>query len=191
MRVEFVGALDDLVKMMLHALNRSFTVRHWRWLGGASAGFVLAVLFFFLVPAPPGRRISFAVGAFLGCVAMHWLWYPQLVRARLRRLRQYFRAKLGDKEAFLFEVEASPGGFRVKYLGKEVTLDWAEIKEIQVCADSVDVLSERAGLVVILKRAFRSESELNDFVEVLRRGLAGRLSLPPALEGPGPVDAKD
>ena len=171
MYVEFTATFDDMVDVSLRSLDRSHAAYRWRGLGGIVPGGVLALLLVFFVPAPSEWQLAAGLAVVLTCMAIHWAFYPYTLKDRVRR---FLRKQLRSDRPFLVQVEVNPEGFQVRQMGTTVTHDWAEIEGIEERDDSLDVFTRHGGLIAVRKRAFVSEAELDEFVELIERHLDGR-----------------
>ena len=56
-------------------------------------------------------------------------------------------------------------------MNKQVILEWQRVEAIEETSDSVDIFTRDGGGVVIRSRAFGSEGERSQFIEIARSRL--------------------
>ena len=135
-----------------------------------------AVLFAVIPEGIAGRLIMGGIGLALGA-----LLYPLLnERTVKRRLRKFCEENAGSAKTFLCEVELNESGIHTKSNGTQIIYAWENVKEIQETGDSVDLYTEKGGLLVVRKRAFSSPEEHQQFVELANRYLKAAHPAPQA-----------
>ncbi len=171
MRVQFEVTQEDMVDVSRRFLARSEVAKSWRWQGLASTAFfawLLVFAFFFATPLK-GTLIG------LAAAAVSALIYPTLhKRAVNKRLRKLHHEKLGDTNSFICEVELTPNGVWTRLMNQQITYEWESIKEIVVTEDSVDIIGQHDGGVVVRNRAFESLEHREQFIDLARSYLEKR-----------------
>jgi len=165
MRVQFTYTQDDMVDASKRFLARSKVVRSWRWQGLASVAFLGWLLVFLMFFSTPLK------GALIGLIAaaVSALIYPVIhKRAIEKRLRKLCKEKFGDTNVFTCEVDLTPSGVWTQSINTQTTSEWKMVEEILVTEDSVDIFNRHGGGVVVRNRAFNSEDEKQQFVDLAR-----------------------
>jgi hypothetical protein len=188
MHVQFEFTKDDLVDASERILARSRNIRAekrkaafylalWTWL------IVFAI--FFEYPAW-GAMVS--LGAALIMVAAYPSLYKANLRKRLRALhRERYGEKLEDVNLPVCEVELTPIGVWTRQGGVQIIREWENVEEIKETSDSIDIFDKDGSGVIVRKRAFHSQSEQRQFVELARQyfvfcraGVLRQSALPPS-----------
>jgi hypothetical protein len=161
MRVRFEYTIADLVDVQMRVLKRSRTARAWRWQDLIITSLVSGVLLFAIIPEGiTGKLIVGTIGLVTGA-----LFYVPLNDAIVRRrLRKFFAEQVGADKPLFCEVELKESGVHTSSNGTQLIFAWENVNEIKETQDSVDIQSERGGLVVVRKRAFSSTEEQFQFV---------------------------
>jgi hypothetical protein len=125
--------------------------------------FLTGALLFAVIPEGiTGRFIVDSIGLLLGAVL-----YPVLNDMTVkRRLRKWCEENAGSAKTFTCEVELNESGIHTKSNGTRIIYAWESVTEIKETEDSVDIYSERGGLVVVRKRAFTAPGEQQHFIEL-------------------------
>jgi hypothetical protein len=162
MKVRFEFTIDDLIDVGERSLSVSRVVTKlrrtavvvWTVLGGVVA--------FAILPVSAGWRLVFALTV-AGAVA---LVYPGHRKNEVKKqLRNYWRERLAGDGPFVCEVEVDGTGITTEQLGARSSVPWATVTSIVETADSVDISTEKGGLVVVRNRAFPSAEEKRRFIE--------------------------
>jgi uncharacterized membrane protein len=165
MLVQFEFTQDDLVDVSKRSMARSKVTQAWRWQGmvySALFAWLLVFAFFFSTPLK-GALIG------LAAAAVSALIFPATHKRGLdKRLRKLLRENLGDRNSFICEVELTSNGVSTKQMNQEITTEWQSIKEIVATDDSVDIIGQHGGGVVVRNRAFESPEHRKQFVDLAR-----------------------
>jgi hypothetical protein len=161
MRIEFNYTIEDLVDVQLRVLKRSRAVRAWRLRDLAMTSLLSGGFLFAVIPEGiTGRIIMGSIGLLLGAVL-----YPVLNEMTVkRRLRKWCKENAGSDKTFTCEVELNQSGIHAKSNGTQIIYAWENVTDIQETQDSVDIYSERGGIVVVRNRAFTSPEERLQFI---------------------------
>ena len=180
MQVRFEYTIADLVDVQMRVLKHSRTARAWRWQDLIITSLLSGVLMFAIIPEGiTGKLIVGTIGLVTGA-----LFYVPLNEATVRRrLRKFFAEQVGANKPLFCEVELKDSGVHTSSNGTQLIFAWENVNEIKETQDSVDISSERGGLVVVRKRAFTSPEAQLQFV-----GLANQY-LKMAQKASQPTDA--
>ena len=100
------------------------------------------------------------------------LAYPLLrKRTTERRLRAFWRERLGSEGPFACEVELTEAGVTTRQFGTETTRPWSKARAVEEGQGSVDIFT-MDGLIVVRDRAFASPDEKKQFLDLGRSLLA-------------------
>lgn len=168
MRVEFNYTIDDMVDVQMRLLKRSRAARAWRWRDLILTSLISGSFLFAVIPEGiTGRIIVGTIGLLLGAVL-----YPVLNDMTVkRRLRKWCEENAGSDKIFTCEVELNQSGIHTKSNGTRTIYAWENVIEIKETEDSIDIYSERGGLVVVRKRAFTSPGDHQRFIDVAKQFL--------------------
>jgi hypothetical protein len=166
MRVEFNYTIDDMVDVHMRVLKRSRAARAWRWRDLILSSLMTGVLLFAVIPEGiTGKIIVGTIGLLLGAVL-----YPVLNEMTVkRRLRKWHEENIGSDKPLTCEVELNQSGIHTKSNGTRIIYAWENVTEIKETEGSVDIYSERGGLVVVRERAFTSPGDHQRFIELAKQ----------------------
>jgi len=178
MYIEFVATVDDLLDVNVRFLKRGKRRSYVGWTNPFLIGiYVLALLVLFGFRPREWPRIFASEWHFvllacvlIACQLLVWLLQPILLK---NRLRDIIRKKYGVRRPFLVQLEIKPEGFWIKEMGAETTIGWAQIEGIEEGDDSLDVITRHSGMIAVRKRAFGSEEEMDEFMELIQARLEG------------------
>ena len=170
MKVRFKFTLDDLVDAAERGTANSKLVRSWRWREMAVSAVLSGVIVYVLKAGSHETKVFSAVIGALVAVAIH-----SLVAARTRkgRLRKLLQERFGGAGPYSFEIELTPAAVITTQAGTRSEHAWSTIVEVKDSADSVDFVSKGAGIIVVRNRAFPSEGERRQFLELARKYAGG------------------
>jgi len=169
LRIQFEYTLDDVVDVEWRALKRSAAARAWRWRELVLSSLLSGVLLFGIIPGETTTRVVVGViGLILGASL-----YPKVNESTIkRRLSKLFQENAGPDKVLICEVELLESGVHIRQNSMEIIYRWDNIKEIQETIDSVDLYSDKGGLVVVVrKRAFEASSGQEQFIELATKYL--------------------
>jgi len=163
MRVQFTHSQEDIVDASMRFYARSKVVNenrrnHAFWLALA-AGFIVFVLLGFSGKGLIGGMLMAVV-----CLILH-PWYYR--RQQLKGIRAHMKEMYGDENDFVCTVELLPEGLKTRNINIESIVPWENLQEIVTTNDSVDIFSRRGG-VIVRNRAFSSDEQRQQFVELVR-----------------------
>lgn len=175
MRVQFDATLDDFVDAALRQAAHSSVMKGWRWQEVGLTGVLCGIVCSALSAGPFGNRLFW--GLFGGAISA--ALYPWIRRRTLnRRLHKYFREQLKTSGPVEIQVEVSASGISTWQLGSQATHDWTAVETIQDTPDSIDIFTASGGVIVVRKRAFRSELEQKEFLALARQFHSERTQRP-------------
>ena len=168
MHVQFEFTQDDLVDASRRFLNRRNLGRSRAWKSSLfSAISVGVIIFFFLRNSPTTGLLLGLLGA--GIII---LIYPRLEKSGLDgRLRRVVAEMMPDPGPYVCEVEIRSEGVWLRQMNKQIIHEWQSLEAIEETPDSVDIFTRDGGGVVIRNRAFASEGDRRQFIEVARSGV--------------------
>lgn len=168
MKVEFDYTIEDMVDVHMRVLKRSRAARAWRWRDLVMTSLFTGAFLFAVIPEEITARIIVGIlGLLLGAVL-----YPVVNEMTVkRRLRKWCEEHAGTQRTFTCEVELNQSGIHARQNGTQIIYAWENVTEIKETEDSVDIYSEKGGLVVVRKRAFTSPGEHQRFVELAKQYL--------------------
>ena len=138
MRVQFEFTQADLIDASTRFLSRSKVASSWGSSGQGSAAFFagLLVLLFF-IRTPLTALIGLLAAAIAGLI------YPAIQKRTIeKRQRALLKAKLGEANSFVCEVELTPVGVWVRQMNTQITHEWESVAEIAAKEDSVDIFTK-------------------------------------------------
>jgi hypothetical protein len=168
MHVQFEFTQADLVDASKRFFNRRNRGRSKVWKSALFSAISAGVIIFFFL------RNSPSIGLLLGLViaGIIILIYPRLEQSRLDgRLRRVVADMMRDPGPYVCEVEIRSEGVWLRQMNKQIIHEWQSLEAIEETADSVYIFTRDGGGVVIRDRAFASEGERRQFIEVARSGL--------------------
>ena len=172
MHVKFEFTPEDQLDASRRFLARSGVIASWRWKGlGYSALFTWLLVFssFTYFYSRPG------VAALLGLAVagVDALLYPSAhKRAVEKRLRKLHQEQFGDADKLLCEVEITPEGVGVRQMNRRVIHEWASVAEVKETDDSIDIVTRDGCGVIVRDRAFATDAERKEFLELARATLS-------------------
>jgi YcxB-like protein len=89
-----------------------------------------------------------------------------------RRLRAFWRERLGGDGPFVCEVELSEQGVTTEQFGTRSTRPWSAVAAFEETDASVNISTREGGWILVRDRAFSSPDEKKRFVELGRTLLA-------------------
>src|SRR6266853_5414412 len=129
MRVQFEFTPDDVLDVHKRLLARSKVARSWRWHDLVLAAVVLWVIVFLYFIKTPLKGAIFAF--FVAAVTA--LLFPNVYQRGVdKRLRKFIKEKVGERNAFICEVELTPTGVWTRSLNTQLTFEWQSVAEIVV-----------------------------------------------------------
>jgi hypothetical protein len=171
MHVKFEFTPEDQLDASRRFLARSRVIASWRWKGLAYTALLTWLLVFALhtyLYSRPG------VAALLGMAAagLAAVLYPSSHKRGVeKRLRKLHREQFGDTDKFLCEVELTSEGVGVRQMNRRVIYEWASVAEIQDTDDSIDIITGDGCGVIVRDRAFATDAERKEFLELARTSL--------------------
>jgi len=120
--------------------------------------------FCFFPPISMGRLIYRAGGCDI-FVILAGIFYESSLKNRLRKI---VRESHGDKNAFVCEVELTPESLVTRGDNTRTVTEWKDVEEIVVTNDTIDIFAKHHGGVIVRNRAFKSESERQQFIDLAR-----------------------
>jgi hypothetical protein len=168
MYVKFEFTQEDLVDAAKRSLNRRNLGRARIWKSSLYSAISVGVIIFFFLRNNP------TIGLLLGLVVagIIILIYPQLEKSGLEgRLRRVAAEMMSGPGPYVCEVEIRSEGVWLHQMNKQIIYEWPSLEAIEETSDSVDIFTGDGGGVVIRNRAFSSESERMQFIEVARSRL--------------------
>jgi YcxB-like protein len=168
MKVRFEFQIDDLIDVGERTLAASRVVKRIRLSGLFSSAVIGAILAYAASgDTGPGRPFYVVIGAIVCALA-----YPLLrKRTTERRLRAFWRERLGSEGPFVCEVELTEEGVTTRQFGTESTRPWSKVRAVEEGQGSVDIFTME-GLIVVRDRAFASPDERKQFLDLGRSLLA-------------------
>ena len=168
MKVRFEFTIDDLIDVGERSLSASRVVTKLRRTAVVVWALFAGVVFWAILPLSPTFRIAAAVGAAAGAA----LFYPGFRKKEVhRRLREVWRERLAGDGPFVCEVELDDAGVTTEQLGTKTSQPWRVVASVAEKPDSVEIATEKGGLVVVRDRAFASPEEKSRFLEFARARL--------------------
>jgi len=125
------------------------------------------IIFFFLRNSP-------TIGLLLGLVVagIIILINPRLEKSGLDgRLRRVVADMMPDPGPYVCEVEIRSEGVWLRQMNKQIIHEWQSLEAIEETPDSVDIFTRDGGGVVVRNRAFASEGQRSQFVDMVKSGL--------------------
>jgi hypothetical protein len=175
-RVEFDTTLDDFVDANIRMAGRTKTFRRQRtlyqWFTGTffAAALIASLVMRSLTTGLPVPGTMWAVivglGLILGVLAGYGSrrYFDWRVRRYYRRI---CRDLLQDASSMRFELELREAGVWTRCRGIETSFAWSRLTNIIDAADSIELWFD-PGLVVVRNRAFATEGERREFLNLAR-----------------------
>ena len=168
MRVQFEFTQEDMVDASKRFLARSKVVRSWQKRDLLLAATLLWVLVFLFFRDTPLKGAAF--GLFVAIVTA--LIFPSFHKKGVdKRLRKFYKEKLGDTNSFICEVVLTPTGFSTKQMNGQANYEWENVEEIVTSEDSVTIFTRDGGGVIVRRRAFTSSDQQKQFSDLANRYL--------------------
>ena len=167
MYIQFEFTAEDLVDASKRFLDRrNIGQRVWRS-SLYSAIAVGVIVFFFLRKSP---TIGLLLGLVVAGIVM--LIYPQLEQRGLDgRLRRVAGEMMQGPGPYICEVELRSDGIWLRQMNKQTIYEWQTLEAVEETSDSVDLFTRDGAGVVVRNRAFASEGERRQFIEMARARL--------------------
>jgi len=73
---------------------------------------------------------------------------------------------------YICEVELLSEGVKVRQMNRQILYEWTMVEDIQETSDSVEILTQDGGGVIVRNRAFASPQERTMFVQSARAELS-------------------
>ncbi len=168
MRVRFEYTIDDLIDVQMRRLKRSRAARAWRLRDLVTTSLLTGVLLFAIIPEGiTGKLIMGGIGLVFGA-----LFYVAFNESTIkRRMRKLYQENVRSHKPLSCEVELNESGVHASSNGAQTFSAWEDVKEIQETQDSVDIYTNRGGLVVVRKRAFTSPEDQFQFIALANQYL--------------------
>ncbi len=166
MKVRFDFTLDDLVDAAERGTANSKLVRGWRWretIVAAALGGVIAYVL------KSGSHDTKVVSAIIGALIAAAIYSLAATRSRKGRLRKLFQERFGGEGPYPFEIELTPAALVTTQAGTRTEHAWSGIVEVRDGPDAIDFVARGAGIIVVRNRAFRSDGERREFLELARK----------------------
>ena len=168
MRVRFEYTIDDVIDVQMRMLKRSRAARAWRLRDLVITSLLTGVLLFAIIPEGiTGKLIMASIGSLFA--ALSYAAFNE--RTVKRRMRKLYEEHAGSDKNLFCEVELNESGVHARSNGAQTFCAWEDVKEIQETQDSVDIYTNRGGLLVVRKRAFMSPEEQLQFIALANQYL--------------------
>jgi hypothetical protein len=168
MRIEFYATLDDFVDVALRSLKRSKEICSWWSNDRIASALLIGTACYFVIPGSLTAKIASVLIGYCG----YFLAHPYIQQARVkRRLSRLYEERFGANFPVKIEVELSEKGVWTKQLEAEVLQSWKTVSDIEEVQDSVDIVMHGSEILAVRKRAFQSEEEKRQFIELANRFL--------------------
>jgi hypothetical protein len=168
MYVQFEFTREDLVDASKRFLNHGNRGRTAVWKSSIYSAISVGIIVFFLFRNYP------AIGLLLGFVAagIIILIYPRLEKSGFEnRLRRAAAEIMPDPGPYVCEVEIKSEGVWLRQMNKQAIFEWPSVEAVEETSGSVDIFTRDGAGVIIRSRAFGSEGERRQFVEIVRSRL--------------------
>lgn len=168
MYVQFEFTREDLVDASKRLLNRQNQKRPSVWKSSLFSAFSVAVIIYFMFRHDPkiGLLLSLVVAGIIIFIS------PKLEKSGLDdRLQRVVAEMMPDNGPYICEVEIRSEGVWLRQMNKQIIFEWPSVEAIEDTADSIDIFTRDGGGVVVRNRAFASEDERGQFIEVARSRL--------------------
>ena len=168
MHVKFEFTPEDQIDASRRFLARSRVIASWRWQGlGYTALFTWLLVFSFYTYLFSSPAVAALIG--VGGAGLAALIYPSShKRAVDKRLRKLHQEQFGDADKFLCEVELTSEGVGIKQMNRRVIHEWESVAEIKETDDSIDIFTHDGCGVIVRDRAFATDAERREFLELAR-----------------------
>ena len=172
MYVKFEFSQEDLVDATKRLVNHNNPARSKAWKSSLYSALSVGVIVFFFLRNKP--TLGLLLGLVVGLII---LIYPQLERSGIdRRLRRIVAELMQDPGPYVCEVEIRSEGIWVRQMNKQIIHEWPSLEAIEETSDSVDIFTRDGGGVIVRNRAFASEAERRQFIEIARSSLTASRS---------------
>ena len=168
MYVKFEFTQEDMVDASKRFLNRRNAGRSRGWQSSLYSAISVGVIMFFVLRSSP------TIGLLLGLVAagIIILISPKLEKSGLEdRLRKAVAEIMQGPGPYVCEVEIRSEGVWLRQMNKQTIFEWQAVEAIEETSDSVDIFTRDGAGVVVRNRAFASEGERRQFIEIARSTL--------------------
>jgi hypothetical protein len=166
MKVKFDFTLDDLVDAAERGAAHSKLVRAWRWRDMILTAVLGGVITYVLRSGSSDAKL---VSAVIGAIIAAAIYSFAATRSRKGRLRKLFRERLGGEGPYPFEIELTPAALVTTQAGTRSEHAWSTIVEVKDSPDAIDFVTRGAGIIVVRNRAFHSDKERREFLELARK----------------------
>src|SRR5712692_4451734 len=93
-----------------------------------------------------------------------------------RAAAQALSGALRRRGPYPFEIELTPAALVTTQAGTRSEHAWSTIVEVKDSPDAIDFVARGAGIIVVRNRAFRSDTERREFLELARKFTKTRLN---------------
>ena len=165
MRVQFDYNQKDIVDASKRFLARSKAARAWRRQDRIWFAIIVGAAIFAVFYRSPMAAVLVGLVAAILCVALAAIFYQSWLEKRLRKL---VRESHGDKNLFMCEVELTPDSLLTRGDNTSTVTEWKDVDEILVTDDTIDIFAKHHGGVIVRNRAFKSDTERQQFIDLAR-----------------------
>lgn len=169
MHVQFEFTKEDLVDASKRFLKRSKVIKSGIWKASVYSALTVAVMVFLVFQKGPTIGLVFGLVAAVIIVFLYPRWHERSLENRLRQLADEMMTSPGP---YICEVEPRREGLWLRQMDKQIIYEWRSLEALEEAADSVDIFSRDGGGVIVRNRAFVSESDRAQFIELVRSSLA-------------------
>ena len=166
MKVKFDFTLADLVDAAERGTAHSKLVRAWRWREMVFTAVLGGVIMYVLRSGSHDTKLVWAV---IGAIIAAAIYSFSARWSRKGRLRKLFRERFGGEGPYPFEIELTPAAFVTTQAGTRSEHAWSTIVEVKDSPDAIDFVARGAGIIVVRNRAFRSDKDRREFLELARK----------------------
>ena len=165
MRVQFEYNQEDIVDAGKRFIARSKAVNAWRrqdlmWFAILVGSATFAVFF-----RSPMAAVLVGLSAAILCIVLATAFYETWLEKRLGKL---VKESHGDKN-LVCEVELTPDSLVTRADNTRTVTQWKDVEEIVVTDDTIDIFAKHHGGVIVRNRAFKSEAERQQFIDLAKR----------------------
>lgn len=167
MRVQFEATLEEVVDVQMRSMARSAVARRWRRRSTLIFALFVGLTVFLLTHSRP---LLVQLPLALAGAGLAVLLYPRLYqRSAQKRLRQLAEQYLGGAATVEIQVELAAEGMRVHQRNTDLLFPWADVEQIEQTEAGVEVVSASEGLLVVRRRAFASDEEIEQFLALAQQ----------------------
>jgi hypothetical protein len=165
MRVRFEYNQEDIVDASKRFLARSKAVNAWQrqdliWFALLVGSAAFAVFY-----RSPMAAVFVGLSAAILCVVLAKAFYESRLEKRLGKI---VRESHGDKNLFVCEVALTADGLFTRGDNTRTVTEWKDVEEIVVTEDTIDIFAKHHGGVIVRNRAFKSDAERQQFIDLAR-----------------------